>query len=280
MKLSIITVTYNSEDTIEQTIKSVIYQDSCWDVEYIIIDGKSTDRTCDILCAYDDYISKWLSESDHGIYHAMNKGICMATGDWVGIINSDDWYAENCFDVVAEIVGSMNTAAAIVGGVVRVGDKCMTGKRVYPPLSDFSTLQANNHPATFVRRDVYKNIGGFDLEYPISSDIDLIMRIQDSSDYEVIKTNDTLSYMREGGASSGFEGVVEAYDIERSYSGIYPANRVIARKILQKSRRYIVQTLFPSDVYSRLRNRWWRARRNYIDLPESAYWTSKYESVL
>lgn len=91
MKISIITVCLNSEQTIEQTIKSVIDQNDP-DYEYIIIDGDSTDSTLDIIRKYQAYIAILISEPDKGIYDAMNKGIALASGDVIGIINSDDWY--------------------------------------------------------------------------------------------------------------------------------------------------------------------------------------------
>ena len=99
MKISIITVCLNSKRTIEQTIQSVIGQahDNC---EYIVIDGGSTDGTLEILKKYDGSISTIISEPDEGIYDAMNKGIALATGDIIGILNSDDWYEPGIFKLV------------------------------------------------------------------------------------------------------------------------------------------------------------------------------------
>lgn len=91
LKISIVTVSYNAAKTIEQTIKSVINQ-TYSNIEYIVIDGGSTDGTVDIIRKYEDRIAYWVSEPDGGIFDAMNKGIKVATGEVVGIINSDDWY--------------------------------------------------------------------------------------------------------------------------------------------------------------------------------------------
>lgn len=91
IKVSIITVVYNGVKNIEQTIKSVLHQ-TYSNIEYIVIDGGSTDGSLDIIKKYSDSISYWVSEADKGIYDAMNKGISKATGDLIGIINSDDWY--------------------------------------------------------------------------------------------------------------------------------------------------------------------------------------------
>lgn len=101
MKVSIITVCYNSQATIENTIKSVISQTHS-DIEYIIVDGKSGDNTLEIVNKYQDKIAKVISEPDQGIYDAMNKGIKVATGDIVGILNSDDYYVDS--EVVSHIV--------------------------------------------------------------------------------------------------------------------------------------------------------------------------------
>ena len=99
MKITVITVCYNSEKTIEKTIKSVINQDHV-DKEYIIIDGASTDSTLDIIKKYENYITKWVSEPDHGIFDAMNKGISLATGDIIAFLNSDDWYMDGALSAV------------------------------------------------------------------------------------------------------------------------------------------------------------------------------------
>ena len=107
-KISVITVVYNAKDTIERTIKSVIAQ--LYDnYEYIIIDGGSTDGTLDIIEKYRDKISYFISESDEGIYDAMNKGVLKATGDYVAFINADDWYEPNAFKLVASYIKTKKT---------------------------------------------------------------------------------------------------------------------------------------------------------------------------
>lgn len=108
MRISIITVSYNSAGTIERTIKSVIQQDY-GDVEYIVIDGGSTDGTVDVIRKYEKKIFFWLSEPDEGIYDAMNKGIRRATGEIIAFLNSDDWYQKNILSEVAEQFQDNNT---------------------------------------------------------------------------------------------------------------------------------------------------------------------------
>ena len=94
MKISVITVVFNAVDTIEDTIKSVMAQDYR-DIEHIVIDGGSTDGTMDVVNQYREYLAMVMSEPDNGIYDAMNKGIDLATGDIIGNLNADDWYADN-----------------------------------------------------------------------------------------------------------------------------------------------------------------------------------------
>lgn len=112
MKVSIITITYNSAKTLEDTIRSVIAQDYD-DIEYIIIDGKSKDDTMNIVNRYKEHITKVVSEPDRGLYDAMNKGILHATGDIIGFINSDDFYA--CNDAISSIVKEMKAHPELDG---------------------------------------------------------------------------------------------------------------------------------------------------------------------
>jgi glycosyltransferase involved in cell wall biosynthesis len=109
MKVSIITITFNSAQTLEDTIQSVISQDYP-DIEYIIVDGASKDGTLDIIERYRNSISTFISERDKGIYDAMNKGVALATGDVIGILNSDDFYADAT--VVSDIVRTMRQAGS------------------------------------------------------------------------------------------------------------------------------------------------------------------------
>ncbi len=109
MKCTIITVSYNAVNTIESTINSVLSQDYN-DIEYIIVDGSSSDGTKEIIQRYNDKITKWISEKDNGIYDAMNKGILLATGDVIGILNADDLYSSN--DIISKIVNQFTKSNA------------------------------------------------------------------------------------------------------------------------------------------------------------------------
>ena len=173
--ISIITVSYNAVKTIEQTILSVLNQ-TYHNIEYIIIDGGSTDGTIDIIKKYQDRISYWVSEPDKGIYDAMNKGIAKANGELIGIINADDWYE---LDAVQNIVSQYNGNQFTIyhGGlnIVKNGAIFYTNRA---PV-DTKKLKKGmiiNHPATFVPKKIYKEIGGFSTSYKIASDYDFILR--------------------------------------------------------------------------------------------------------
>lgn len=174
MKVSIITVCFNAELTIEQTIRSVIEQ-SYQNIEYIIIDGKSSDHTLDIIAKYADKISKVISEPDKGIYDAMNKGIRNATGDIIGILNSDDWYEKDVIKRVVEAFEKNNSQ--IVHGDVRFiyGDGS-SENTVTDSMNKLWYEMVVRHPATFVRREVYQKEGVFDDTFRVAGDYEFILR--------------------------------------------------------------------------------------------------------
>ena len=121
--VSIITVVFNGERFIEKTINSVISQ-TYKNIEYIIIDGGSTDKTLDIIRQYEDRIDYWISEPDNGIYNAMNKGIKLSRGKLIGLINSDDWYMENAVEtVVARYLANSDRANIIISGSIYRTDR-------------------------------------------------------------------------------------------------------------------------------------------------------------
>ena len=199
-KVSVITVVYNGIAHLEQTIRSVINQ-TYENIEYIIIDGGSTDGTVELLEKYDEYIDYWVSEKDSGIYDAMNKGISKATGEIVGLINADDWYEK---DAVANVVENfINSNSDVVHGSMRIikesGDSFV--KKVETDLSTFSKGMLLNHPTVFVKRTLYERYGYFNTNYKIVADWELMLRwwLQGIS---FVGVNATLANFRMGGASS------------------------------------------------------------------------------
>jgi glycosyltransferase involved in cell wall biosynthesis len=184
IKVSIITVAYNSAKTLTDTIKSVLNQ--IYDnIEYIIVDGASTDETLDIIKDFEPMFAgrlKWISEKDNGIYDAMNKGIQMATGDVVGILNSDDYFTSN--DVIERMVSAFDDKQldAIYGDIhfIRDGqpEKCVryySSKHFRPLWLRFGFMPA--HPSFYCRKEVFEKAGYYKTDYKIGSDYEMMVRL-------------------------------------------------------------------------------------------------------
>lgn len=180
MLVSIITITYNSAAHLEQTIKSVLGQDYP-DIEYIIVDGGSTDGTLDIVRKYSDRIARWVSEPDEGISDAMNKGIGMATGDVIGIIHSDDYYYdETVVRRVAEAFAG-DDRMTVVYGIMdfmdpETGEVILQWGRDEAP-SAIRQRMYMPHPTVFCRREVYETAGLFRKDYRAAMDYEWSMRV-------------------------------------------------------------------------------------------------------
>jgi glycosyltransferase involved in cell wall biosynthesis len=179
-KISIITVVYNGSETIKQSIDSVLSQDHTF-IEYIIVDGASADGTIEIIKSYGDCISKFISEPDCGIYDAMNKGLKLASGDIVGILNSDDFYIDN--KVISDVVREFeNTDVDIVYGDLFYVTPDDLGKvvRYYSSAqcspNSFAWGWMPAHPTCFVKKSVYEKYGDFKTDYKIAADYEILTR--------------------------------------------------------------------------------------------------------
>lgn len=207
-KVSIITVCYNSEKTIEKTINSVLKQTYA-NIEYIIIDGQSTDRTLDIVQGYMPLFEgrlKLISEPDTGIYNAMNKGIKQAVGNIIGIVNSDDYYE---FDAVEKIINAWDgNGMQVLYGLMR---KLKNGKEDSVMLFTHETLEKRMilHPSCFVTTDVYENIGLFDEKYKSVADYDFMLRAYESGCVKFVPVYSIISNFSDGGMSETMEGYME-----------------------------------------------------------------------
>lgn len=217
-KFSIITVSYNSESTIRDTLESVLQQ-TYDNFEYIIVDGNSTDKTLDIVKEYQVKFNgklTYISEPDNGIYDAMNKGIRMATGDIIGIINSDDWYEKNALQSVAK--HCVEESCAIYYGAMRIIDES-NGKEIRCTLNHPEYIRETmiNHPATFVSRQVYEKYGAFDCQYKMSADYDFIIRMTQLEDVKFVPVYDILASFRMGGISGTVNALLETMKIKKRY---------------------------------------------------------------
>ena len=207
MRISIITVVYNNAATIAHTIESVLSQDHP-DVEYIIVDGKSSDGTVAIVDQYGDRISRFVSEKDSGIYDAMNKGIRMATGDVIGILNADDYFNENTtLSTIAKAFETNKGIDATIADIVFIKNEDQnkvlrhySAKKWKP--AKFAWGYMPPHPSLFCRRELFDRLGYYKTDYKIAADYELLIRflLVNKTRFKYLPIVTTR--MRMGGAST------------------------------------------------------------------------------
>jgi len=178
MKISIITVCYNSVDTLVKTIQSVANQ-TYNNIEYIVVDGNSKDDTLAIIKQYETIITKWVSEPDNGLYDAMNKGVAMATGDLIGILNSDDTFFSNqVLEEIAEFHHKSDIDAS-VGNIIQINSQGKVVRKYSAANWNPKKLKIGfmpPHPAIFFKRELFEKFGMYHLDFVIGADYELIIR--------------------------------------------------------------------------------------------------------
>jgi glycosyltransferase involved in cell wall biosynthesis len=206
MKISVITVVYNNSEHITSAVESVLLQNYS-EIEYIVIDGGSTDGTIQLIEDYQDKISLFLSEPDGGIYDALNKGIRFATGEAIGFLHSDDLFAHD--NVVSQVVEEFvdNKIDIVYGDLDYVmKDQINTVVRHWQA-GEFSRNKLRYgwmppHPTFYARRNLYQKFGGFDLNYRIAADYDSMLRILSDEAVKSYYIPEVLVKMRLGGVSN------------------------------------------------------------------------------
>jgi glycosyltransferase involved in cell wall biosynthesis len=196
LKISIITPTYNSIASLKRTLDSVAAQ-TLQPYEYIIMDGGSTDGTVEMARQH-PAVTKLISEKDKGIADAFNKGIALATGDIIGIINADDWYAE---DALERVERAMQGGADVAHGIMQYWEGNIAKAIFYPNFSALHKEMTLNHPTVFVRRQVYLECGSFDLSYNYAMDYELLLRFKVRGKQFVQIAGGVVSNMALGGIS-------------------------------------------------------------------------------
>jgi Glycosyltransferases involved in cell wall biogenesis len=204
-RISIITAAYNSEKYIEQTIQSVLHQ-TYPDIEYIVVDGLSTDGTMDIVRKYRNRIDKVISEKDSGIYDAFNKGIKAATGDVIYFLNSDDYLCHpDVIGMVARIFADNGQDTMIVYGDIMQWNEYTGVIQRIRSRADLQLLQSGvmpSHPGLFIKKTLFEKYGYFDLNYSIASDFDFVVKVLKDNISHSVRIDEPIAVFRIGGAST------------------------------------------------------------------------------
>ncbi|WP_441546129.1 glycosyltransferase family 2 protein [Citrobacter freundii] len=214
MKVSIITATYNSEKTLRDTLESVECQ-TYNNIEYIIVDGASSDKTLQLINEISTRVSKCISESDKGIYDALNKGVSLSTGDIVGFIHSDDILANP--HVIESIVRKFQETNAdiVFGDLVFVEKKRIDKIRRYWRSGTFKKIKlslgwAPPHPSFYMKKSLYQEDGLFDLSFSIAADYDQMTRVLKRNDIKVVYLPQVFVKMRLGGESTKINNAISS----------------------------------------------------------------------
>lgn len=214
MKVSIITICYNRKNTIENAIKSVLEQDYPY-IEYIVIDGGSTDGTKEIIERYSSQITKYISEPDKGMYDAINKGLAMATGDIVGLMHSDDEFYDS--SVVSKIVevfkNNPNTDATYGDGVyVSNDDEQKLIRNRIGGNYDVDKIKSGwlpLHPTVYIKKSIIEKYGNYNLDFKIASDTEFLLRYLFKHKINITYLNTYVVKMRMGGLSTSYRRAFE-----------------------------------------------------------------------
>lgn len=219
-KFSIITVCKNSELTISRTIESVLNQ-TYKDFEYIIVDGKSTDNTMKIVNSYNKKTNAnivAICEDDSGIYEAINKGIKIATGEWIGIIMSQDWYEEDTLENVNNILKKIKRNSIVYGMCRILNEKLETTSIVFNTDINFRNGPMM-HEACFISKYCYEKNGLYNLDYKYASDLDLLYKYKNNG-VDFVPVEKVLANFSLGGASSKVKSKLEGLSIRKKYGYI------------------------------------------------------------
>jgi glycosyltransferase involved in cell wall biosynthesis len=246
--ISIITVVYNGETYLEKTIQSVINQ-SYDNVEYIIIDGGSTDGTVEIIKKYENQIDYWVSEPDKGIYDAMNKGLMLSQGNIIGIINADDYYTPEALEKSIECLWKSGSDY-VIGKVQKIHSRVMISP-IFPLHKKIYQGMMYPHIGALVKREVYEKVGLFNTKYRISADFDMAMRIH-TFGFKAGYCNQMMGYVLEGGVSFSERTKWENMHIAIRYGRCPWVARILYFTYYCKSK---IRNSFPKSVVRWIGNR-------------------------
>ncbi len=253
-EISIITVVLNGATEIEETIKSVINQENV-NIEYIIIDGGSTDGTIEKIAFYNKYIKYFISEPDNGLYHAINKGLSMASYPLIGLIHCGDYYSTNALSKVIKVFKDSN--ADVIYGNIQIRDEYSTKiyyKKLIANHEMLKTGMSIFHPATFVKRVCYQELGYYSTAYRLAADYDLFLNYF-LLQVQFIHIPEVLAVFRSGGISSSnfVLSLKENYLIRKRRLGVKSAFKYgfirVSYHIYFITRKMIIQMLIGKERY-------------------------------
>ena len=261
--ITLITVVFNDKKFLEETICSVINQ-SYKNIQYIIIDGGSTDGTVDVIKRFDKHIDYWISEKDEGIYDAMNKGLKIAKGEFIGFVNSGDILYKETLSILANEFNK-TPFDYTVGPVDLISEKGELLEVMFPQKNfhvnkNFLKRMPTPHPAFFINNKFLKRIGLFNLKYKLSADFDMIIRsVLKSDNYYEFKNS--VSAFREGGVSGSYQTFIENFSLLKAHNVSFVTRLKIIIPSLIKV--FILKT-FPSKLTYFLRTKFSSGYRKII----------------
>ena len=255
--ISIIMVTWNAEKHFRQALESVVSQDYP-NKEIIVVDGGSTDGTLGIIDDFSASVDYWISGPDEGIYDAMNKGILLASGDWIGFKNADDWYVPGAFQLLAEKINASPDVDLWYGNSYSVIQE--EPLKLSPFFTNDSTLGSNpgiDHRCSFVKADAHRKTL-FDLRYRLAADLDVFWRLRKHG-LNFRHTGSFMAYKRFGGASDGTQILSESFQINREHAGLVFAFRSVLesrfRFWIWKSGNVVLRFLLGEKGFHRFKSR-------------------------
>lgn len=255
MKVSIITVTYNSAATLRDTLESVRRQDY-GNIEHILVDGGSKDETVNIIRSY-PHVAKYISERDKGLYDAINKGIRMSTGDVIGILNSDDFFPHD--QVISRMANCFReqNADAVFGDIAFVRPnnlrkivRLYSSRRFHPRKFAYGYMPA--HPSFYVKREFYDKYGLYKLDYKIAADYELLMRFMHTNKLRYAYHPEVMVYMRTGGVSN--KNIFSRYTLNKEIirackeNGVRTNMFVVSLKYIFKVFEFIRPAIKPKNT--------------------------------
>ena len=243
MKISIVTVSYNSANTLRDTLESVLNQTYA-DIDYVVVDGASTDGSVELLREYEQKFHgrmRWISEPDEGLYDAMNKGLSLACGEAVGFLNSDDFFtSERAIEIIARELGQSGVDA-VYGDIhfVRPSnlERCVryySSRLFNRRWVRFGFIPA--HPSFYCKKEIYEKLGGYDTRYQIAADFDIFTRFIFLNNISTLYIPMDFVTMRTGGASTA--GVSSRMAIMREHLSILRSHGIYSN-VLILSLRYV-----------------------------------------